>query len=101
MKKRMVAYVAAGVLAGSALVGVPALAVAGQQDNDNTGAGMGTMSQAQCQDHMKTNMSNMTDREMMKQMSSMMPNAMEGMGDGMSTNMSGMHGGGDRSKEGG
>ena len=100
MKKRMVAYVAAGVLAGSALVGVPALAVAGQQDNDNTGAGMGMMSQAQCQDHMKTNMSNMTDREMMKQMSSMMSNAMEGMGDGMS-NMSGMHGGGDRSKDGG
>ena len=103
MTKRMVAYVAAGVLAGSALVGVPSLAVAGQQDNDNTGAGMGMMSQAQCEDHMKTNMSNMMDREMVKQMHSMMSkgmDGMEGMGGGMS-DMSGMDSGGDESRDGG
>ncbi|MBA2773714.1 MAG: hypothetical protein H0U36_06675 [Nocardioidaceae bacterium] len=94
---------AAGVLAGSALVGIPSLAVAGQQDNDNTGSDIGMMSQAQCQDHMTTKMSNMMDREMVKQMHSMMPkgmDGMEGMGGGMS-DMSGMDSGGDESKDGG
>ncbi len=103
MTKRMIAYVAAGVLAGSALVGIPSLAVAGQQDNDNTGSDIGMMSQAQCQDHMTTKMSNMMDREMVKQMHSMMSkgmDGMEGMGGGMS-DMSGMDGGGDESKDGG
>jgi len=99
----MIAYVAAGVLAGSALVGIPSLAVAGQQDNDNTGSDIGMMSQAQCEDHMTTKMSNMMDREMVKQMHSMMPKGMdgtEGMGGGMS-DMSGMDSGGDESKDGG
>ena len=106
MTKRMIAYVAAGVLAGSALVGIPSLAVAGQQDNDNTGSDIGMMSQAQCEDHMTTKMSNMMDREMVKQMHSMMSkgmdgmDGMEGMGGGMS-DMSGMDSGGDESKEGG
>lgn len=103
MKKRMIAYVAAGVLAGSALVGIPSLAVAGQQDNDNTGSDIGMMSQAQCEDHMTTKMSNMMDREMVKQMHSMMSkgmDGMEGMGGGMS-DMSGMDSGGDESRDGG
>jgi len=103
MTKRMIAYVAAGVLAGSALVGIPSLAVAGQQDNDNTGSDIGMMSQAQCEDHMTTKMSNMMDREMVKQMHSMMPKGMdgtEGMGGGMS-DMSGMDSGGDESRDGG
>ena len=102
MTKRMIAYVAAGVLAGSALGGIPSLAVAGQQDNDNTGPDIGMMSQAQCEDHMKTNMSDMMDREMLKQMHSMMSkgmDGMEGMGGGMS-DMSGMDSGGDESKDG-
>ena len=103
MTKRMIAYVAAGVLAGSALVGIPSLAVAGQQDNDNTGSDIGMMSQAQCEDHMTTKMSNMMDREMVKQMHSKMSkgmDGMEGMGGGMS-DMSGMDSGGDESKDGG
>jgi len=106
MTKRMIAYVAAGVLAGSALVGIPSLAVAGQQDNDNTGSDIGMMSQAQCEDHMTTKMSNMMDREMVKQMHSMMSKGMDGkegmggMGGGMS-DMSGMDSGGDESKDGG
>ncbi len=103
MTKRMIAYVAAGVLAGSALVGIPSLAVAGQQDNDNTGSDIGMMSQAQCEDHMTTKMSNMMDREMVKQMHSMMSkgmDGMEGMGGGMS-DMSGMDSEGDESKDGG
>ena len=79
MTKRMIAYVAAGVLAGSALVGIPSLAVAGQQDNDNTGSDIGMMSQAQCEDHMTTKMSNMMDREMVKQMHSKMSKGMDGM----------------------
>lgn len=103
MKKRMIAYVAAGVLAGSALVGIPSLAVAGQQDNDNTRSDIGMMSQAQCEDHMTTKVSNMMDREMVKQMHSMMSkgmDGMEGMGGGMS-DMSGMDSGGDESRDGG
>ncbi len=103
MTKRMIAYVAAGVLAGSALVGIPSLAVAGQKDNDNTGSDIGMMSQAQCEDHMATKMSNMMDREMVKQMHSMMSKGMDGMEgmDGGMVDMSGMDSGGDESKDGG
>jgi len=90
MTKRMIAYVAAGVLGGGALVGVPSWALASQQASENDqepGTGM-MMSDSMSLDQMKTMMSEMMDdAQMRKQMRAMMSKTMDessGKGNGKS-----------------
>ena len=104
MDMRRFMQITAGVLAGAALVGVPTLAVAGQNEEDAKPASdMSTMmSDSPGQMQM---MDMMSDPEMRSEMRSMMSDAMKqmpGMGDQMSgehrSEMGQMHGMNDRAK---
>lgn len=94
--KSMTAFVAAGALAGAALVGIPTLAAAdrpAEETQSERGAGSGekdmqemgaAMSDPQFQEQMKSAMSAMmSDEEMREQMSAMMSKAMGNMDDQM------------------
>lgn len=90
MAVRSIAQVLAGVLAGAALVGVPAWAAASQQDNAlSSSSGLtAMMSSSESQHQMMSSMSKMMEEpEMREQMCSMMSDSMgemSGMEDGMS-----------------
>ena len=92
MNKRMVAMAAGGALAGAAVVGLPALAVAGQDTpraeptstSSPDAQEMGSMmSDPELMDQMKNFMSEMmADEDMRAQMRSMMSDVMGDMGMG-------------------
>lgn len=97
MAIRAAAQIAAGVLAGAVLVGVPTWAVASQDDADSSSpTDMSPMMPgAQSRDQMTSSMSTMMkDSAMRKEMASMMSEAMgqmPGMGaDGSNQGMRGM-----------
>jgi hypothetical protein len=92
MNKRSIVTLAAGVVVGGAIIGIPAAALA-SSDSDTSGAGsdMGTMmNDPAFFEGMKTLMSDMmSDSQMQEQMRSLM----EGMGGMSGGDMGGMSGG--------
>ncbi len=104
MEMRRFMQITAGVLAGAALVGVPTLAVAGQNEEDAKPASDMSTMMSDSQGPMQM-MDMMSDPEMRSEMRSMMSDAMKqmpGMGDQMSgehrSEMGQMHGLNDRAK---
>lgn len=100
MTKRMTGFVAGGVLAGAAIVGIPTLALAQPETPPGRAAtetgsdamqGMGSMmSDPQFRDQMATFMGEMmSDQQLREQMRSMMSDAMGDMGAGRMGNMMG------------
>lgn len=92
MNKRSIVTLAAGVVVGGTLIGVPAAAVA-SSDSDTSGSGSdmsSMMDDPAFSDRMKALMSDMmSDPQLREQMRSMM----EGMGDMSGEGMGGMSGG--------